>query len=79
MAVAVGELSPERYQRKITDWKTDRSEVTGTLEKTWAKSVVVGAVVGDAKELEPLVAKHFPRYQIVVIPYRESILSKTYE
>ncbi len=79
MEVAVGELSPELYQRKITDWKTDRAEVMNTLEKTWAQSAVVGAVVGDAKELEPLVTKHFPRYRIVVIPYRDSILSKTYQ
>jgi predicted Zn-dependent peptidase len=79
MEVAVGELSPERYQQEMTDWKTGRSEVTSTLEKTWAQSVVVGAVVGDARELEPLVAKHFPRYEVVVIPYRDSILSRTYQ
>jgi hypothetical protein len=79
MEVAVGERSAELYSRGISKWKTDRSEVSRTLASTWADSVVVGAVVGDAKELEPLVRRHFPAYRTVVIPYRESVLSRTYE
>jgi hypothetical protein len=68
MDVAVGELSPEVYAREITDWKTAAPTSKKTLRDTWARSVVVGAVVGDAKELRPLVAKHFSGYRIVKIP-----------
>jgi predicted Zn-dependent peptidase len=78
MAVAVGELSPKLYEKGVEDWRTDRLEVTNTLRKTWAESVVVGAVVGEAKELKPLVEKHFPGYRVVVIPYRDAVRSKTY-
>ena len=78
MAVAVGELSPKLYEKGPQDWRTDRLEVTNALKTTWAESVVVGAVVGDAKELRPLVEKHFPGYRVVVIPYRDAVRSKTY-
>jgi predicted Zn-dependent peptidase len=78
MAVATGDLSPKLYERDVDDWRTDRLAVTSTLRKTWAESVVVGAVVGAAKELRPLVEKHFPGYRVVVIPYREAVRSKTY-
>jgi hypothetical protein len=73
MEVAVGQLSPKLYSREITKWKTSRSDVKNALRGTWADSVVIGAVVGDAKELRPLVEKHFPSYRTVEIPYRESI------
>ena len=78
MAVAVGSLSPTLYQRDLDDWRTDRLAVANTLKETWAQSVVVGAVVGDAKELRPLVEKHFPGYRIAVIPYREAVRANTY-
>ena len=78
MAVAVGELTPALYSRDLTDWSTDRLTVGNTLRDTWARSVVVGAVVGDAKELKPLVEKHFPDYRIAVIPYQEAVRAKTY-
>jgi predicted Zn-dependent peptidase len=78
MAVATGDLSPKLYERDVDDWRTDRLAVTTTLRKTWAESVVVGAVVGQAKELRPLVEKHFPGYRVVVIPYRDAVRSKTY-
>ena len=79
MAVSVGELSPKLYERNLNDWRTDRLEVVNTLRKTWAESMVVGAVVGDAKELKPSLEKHFPAYRIVVIPYRDAVRSKTYQ
>ncbi len=78
MAVATGDLSPKLYERDLDDWRTDRLAVTSTLRKTWAESVAVGAVVGAAKELRPLVEKHFPGYRIVVIPYRDAVRSTTY-
>ena len=49
-----------------------------TLRDTWARSVVVGAVVGEAKELEPLIRKHFPQHEVIVIPYADSIRDKAY-
>ena len=79
MAVATGALSPKLYERDLDDWRTDRLEVANTLKVTWAASVVVGAVIGDAKELQPLVAKHFPGYRVVVIPYRDAVRAKTYQ
>jgi len=78
MSVAVGNLSPTLYLRDLDDWRTDRLAVANTLRDTWAQSVVVGAVVGDAKELKPLVEKHFPGYRIAVIPYREAVRANTY-
>lgn len=78
MAVAVGDLHAKIYAKDVEDWRTDRLEVTNTLRKTWADSVVVGAVVGEAKELKPMVEKHFPGYRVVVIPYRDAVRSKTY-
>ena len=78
MAVAVGSLSPTLYQRDLDEWRTDRLAVANTLKETWAQSVVVGAVVGDAKELRPLVEKHFPGYRVAVIPYREAVRANTY-
>jgi predicted Zn-dependent peptidase len=78
MGVAVGALNPELYAKDLSDWHTDRPAVRTTLRDTWKQSVVVGAVVGDAKELEPLVTKHFPTYQVVVIPYSDSIRDHAY-
>ena len=78
MSVAVGALHPKLYAEDLSDWGTDRLAVATTLRDTWAQSVVVGAVVGEAKELEPLLKKHFPKYEIVVIPYADSIRDKAY-
>lgn len=78
MSVAVGALHPKLYAESPSDWHTDRLAVSNTLRETWARSVVVGAVVGDAKELEPLVKKHFPSYDVIVIPYADSIRAKSY-
>jgi predicted Zn-dependent peptidase len=78
MSVAVGALHPKLYAEDLADWHTDRLAVTTTLRETWAQSVVVGAVVGEARELAPLVKKHFPTYQVVVIPYADSIRDKAY-
>lgn len=79
MSVAVGALHPKLYAEDLEDWRTDRLAVTTALRDTWARSVVVGSVVGEAKELEPLVRKHFPKYEIIVIPYADSIRDKAYE
>ena len=78
MSVAVGALHPKLYADDISDWRTDRLAVATTLRDTWARSVVVGAVVGEAKELEPLVRKHFPQHEVIVIPYADSIRDKAY-
>jgi predicted Zn-dependent peptidase len=79
MSVAVGALHPKLYAEDIEDWRTDRLAVATTLRDTWARSVVVGSVVGEAKELEPLVRKHFPSYEVIVIPYADSIRDKAYK
>jgi len=78
MSVAVGALHPDLYARDIASWKTDRTAVATTLRETWARSVVVGTVVGEAAELEPLVKKHFPHYEVIVIPYADTVRDKAY-
>lgn len=78
MSVAVGALHPKLYARDIARWRTDRATVATTLRETWARSVVVGTVVGEAAELAPLVEKHFPDYEQIVIPYADSVRDKAY-
>lgn len=78
MSVVVGGTSPELYKKDVTDWKVKRDEVESFYRDQWKSSIVVMSFVGEAKEIQPLVAKHFPGYTVKVIPYKDSIKAATY-
>jgi predicted Zn-dependent peptidase len=78
MAVIVGSLSSTLAESQPSDWKVTRSEVKKLFSELYNQSFTVAAVVGNAKELKATLEKNFKGFEIKVIPYKESILSKTY-
>jgi predicted Zn-dependent peptidase len=78
MAVVTGGLSPELYKMPIEKWDVTRKEASSLFRKQWKNSVVVMTVVGDAKELKPLVAKHFPGFETRVVNYKDTIRAAGY-
>lgn len=78
-SVVSGGMTPEFYLSDPQSWNPTREQMIKTLSSLWSSSTVVIALVGEAKELRPLVEKHFKGYSIKVIPYKDSILSKTFE
>lgn len=77
-AVAEGELSPEFLKTKPSDWSIGRDEVRNYFQSKWNGASRVIVVVGDSKELKPLLKKNFPDYEIKVVGLQDSITEKPY-
>jgi predicted Zn-dependent peptidase len=78
MSVVTGGLSRKTYQSDPMDWKVSRKQAAESVRSIWKKSALLASVLGDSKELRPLVQKHFPDWEIVVIPYADTLRSATY-
>jgi len=78
-AVVEGTLSPELASSQPSSWKASRDELTRYFRDAWAESSRVVVVVGDSKELKPLLQKAFPEYQIKVIALKDTLSQKAYE
>ncbi len=80
VAVATGTMGLKAYRAQLDgDRPIGRDEVIESLRRVWRKGAIVATVVGEAKELEPMVRKAFPDFGVRVIPYRETLNAKTYE
>lgn len=78
-SVVEGTLSPELARSKPSSWKATRDDLTRYFGEAWANASQVIVVVGDSKELKPLLEKNFPGYKIKVIALKDSLLQKPYE
>ncbi len=78
-AVVEGELSPEFQRLEPKDWSITRDEIREYFMSNWAKATKVIVVVGDSKELKPLIAKNFPDYEIKVIKADDTLSEKAYK
>ena len=79
MAVVEGTLSPELATSKPESWKVSREEIRDYFREASAKASSVVVVLGDSKELRPLLEKNFPGYKIRVIGLQETLSQKAYE
>ncbi|NCN40210.1 insulinase family protein [bacterium] len=78
-AVAEGELSPEFMKTKPSDWSIGRDDIRNYFQSNWAKATRVMVLVGDSKEIRPLLKKNFPEYEIKVIGMQETLSEKAYQ
>jgi predicted Zn-dependent peptidase len=79
MSVVDGTLSPELAKSKPEAWNASREDLTRYFRDASAKGSSVVVVVGDSKELRPLLEKNFPGYKIRVIGLQQTLSQKAYE
>jgi len=79
MSVVTGNLSRATYESDPTTWSVSRKEAAASVQSIWKKSALIASVLGDAQELRPLLEKHFPGWEIVTIPYADTLRDKAYE
>lgn len=72
-SVVAGDLSPELYRVRPDRWKLDQVRSADVLKRIFEDSNWNAAVVGDRAYLEPILRASFPKADIRVIPFRQSI------
>lgn len=77
-SVVSGELSQKLLESSPDSWNLTREEVTQYFRNSWSQSSQVIVVVGESKELQPLMQKHFPDFKIKVISLQDTLLEKSY-
>jgi predicted Zn-dependent peptidase len=77
--VVEGTLSPELASSKPSSWNASRDDLTRYFRDAWGNASQVVVVVGDSKELKPLLEKNFPSYKIKIVGLKDSLLQKAYE
>ncbi|MEO5667123.1 MAG: hypothetical protein ABIR96_03615 [Bdellovibrionota bacterium] len=78
-AVVEGTISPEFAKSEPSSWKATRDELTNYFRDSWASASSVIVVIGDSKELKPLLEKNFPDYKIKIINLKDTLSQKAYE
>lgn len=76
LAVVTGVLSRDLYEKPVQKWRVSRQEIEKLFPLLWKDAFKSVSVVGNAKELRPLVEKYFPDYSVSVLPYNEVITDK---
>lgn len=71
--IVTGDLSFQLYNTPIDDWSVKKSAAAGRLSELALQSNMVAGVLGDTAEIEPLVKKYFPNYEILKITYKDVI------
>jgi hypothetical protein len=75
--VATNDMSFDFYKSNIDKWSVSKTQATKRLTSFTKNSSMVMGVIGDANELEPLIKKSFPKYQLVKISYKD-VLENTW-
>ena len=78
-AVVVGSSSPELYHSDPLNWNATAKDVQAYYKKHWQNSHIVMSVLGDPEELKKVAAKNFPDFKVKVIPYTETISSRSFD
>ena len=60
-------------------WNPTPASVADRLKDHWKTSAVTMAIVGNEADLKPMLEKHFPGYEIHVIPFEKTILEDGYK
>lgn len=71
--VATNDMSFDFYKSNIDKWNVSKTQATKRLTSFTKNSSMVMGIIGDASELEPLVKKSFPKYQLIKISYKDVI------
>ena len=79
MSIITGGQSADLYKKPVSEWKVSKKDIEKLFSDHWKKSIITMSFVGEAKELKPLVEKHFPAYAVKVLSYKDTIKSSTYE
>jgi len=79
MSLVGGETHPGLALTDPADWKIGQKEATDYFKSTFEGSSRLLVIVGDAKELTPIVEKAFPSYKILPVPYRDLTQSATFK
>ncbi len=79
LSVVTGMLSKELAQMPVEKWKVTRDEVQKLFPQLYKNSFKSVTVVGEAKELRPLIEKNFPGYSVQVINYENATSDKIWE
>lgn len=69
--IATGDLGIALFKTPIDNWTVKKAAAATRLSDVAANSTWLLAAIGDAKELEPLVKKHFPSYELMKVNYKE--------
>lgn len=75
-SVITGNMSPEFYKSKASQWKIDRESVQKYFIDHWNKATVTLAVMGNSKKLHDLVKANFPKFEVKTIHYKNTISEK---
>jgi|GEM_PF-969091 len=78
-SVVEGELSSELQKSDPADWNVSRDDLARYFRDSWAESSRLIVVVGESKELKPLMKKHFPDYKVSVMGLQDTLLQKSYQ
>jgi hypothetical protein len=75
--VATNDMSFDFYKSNIDSWNVSKAQATKRLTNFTKSSSMVMGIIGDTNELEPLIKKSFPKYQLVKISYKD-VLENTW-
>ncbi len=76
-SIATGDLGAALYKTPIDNWSVKKGAAATRLSEMANQSTWLLAAIGDAQELEPLIKKHFPSYELMKVNYKE-ILNDTW-
>ncbi len=71
--IVKGDMTIDLYNRPISKWEVSQKESRNRSLAFAADSTLIMGVIGDAKDLEPLIKKHFPAMKLLKISYKDVI------
>jgi predicted Zn-dependent peptidase len=77
-SVVEGELSPKLQESNPASWDVSREELSRYFRDSWAEASRLIVVVGESKELKPLLSKYFPDYSVTVMGLQQSNSQASY-
>jgi hypothetical protein len=77
--VVEGELSPKLQESNPASWDVSREELSRYFRDSWAEASRLIVVVGESKELKPLLSKYFPDYSVTVMGLQQSNSQLSYK
>jgi predicted Zn-dependent peptidase len=76
--VVTGELSSELQKSHPASWDVKREDLARYFRDSWNESSRLIVVVGESKELKPMLSKYFPDFKVSVMGLQDSNAQKSY-
>lgn len=74
-----GDVYPELALTSPSSWSIDQKDASEFFKKQFSGSSRILVLVGDAKELTPIIGKAFPSMKVIAVPYKEMLKTETYQ